>query len=178
MGKIAIITRARLEQSQGAPGKSLLVNIDGHGIDNAEFYQIPGIYNRPQDEVRGLVFDCNGNNIVVAAHDYNFDEAIEKGETLIYSYDSDGVLQGKILINASGEIVLNDGTDTAVKFSKLKEVADELQQTITDLKTAISGWTPVANDGGAALKAALSTWLGVSFTKDIDDAESDTVKLS
>ncbi len=30
---------------------------------------------------------------------------------------------------------------------------------LNDLKTAINGWTPVPNDGGAALKVALTTWL-------------------
>src|SRR5260221_3943082 len=30
------------------------------------------------------------------------------------------------------------------------------------LKSAINGWTPVPNDGGAALKVALTSWLGSS----------------
>ncbi len=33
---------------------------------------------------------------------------------------------------------------------------------LADLKSAINGWTPVANDGGAALKVALTTWLASS----------------
>jgi hypothetical protein len=33
---------------------------------------------------------------------------------------------------------------------------------LADLKTTINNWTPVANDGGAALKVALGTWLGSS----------------
>lgn len=32
------------------------------------------------------------------------------------------------------------------------------------LKSAISGWTPVANDGGAALKVALGAWLASPST--------------
>lgn len=33
---------------------------------------------------------------------------------------------------------------------------------LADLKAAINNWTPVPNDGGAALKVALGTWLGSS----------------
>ena len=35
------------------------------------------------------------------------------------------------------------------------------QAMIEELKSAISGWSPVAEDGGAALKAALSTFLSL-----------------
>lgn len=33
---------------------------------------------------------------------------------------------------------------------------------LADLKSAINGWTPVSNDGGAALKVALASWLASS----------------
>ncbi len=33
---------------------------------------------------------------------------------------------------------------------------------LADLKSAINGWTPVPNDGGAALKVALTSWLASS----------------
>lgn len=146
MGKIAIITKARLEQSQGAPGKSLLVDIDGHGIDNAEFYQIPGIYNRPQDEIRGLVFDCNGNNIVVAAHDYNFDESIEKGETLIYSYDSAGAVVGSLLIDENGKMKIANASQD------LKTLIDSL---IDAIKAIITTGSPTTHTVSSASQTAL-----------------------
>ncbi len=37
-------------------------------------------------------------------------------------------------------------------------LAAKVDQELNDLKSAISGWVPVPNDGGAALKAALGTW--------------------
>ena len=44
---------------------------------------------------------------------------------------------------------------------------------INDLIQAISGWTPVPNDGGAALKAALSSWVAskvpVTAQSDVED---------
>lgn len=40
--------------------------------------------------------------------------------------------------------------------------ADSVQARLDALAAAISGWTPVPNDGGAALKAALASWLAGS----------------
>jgi len=36
-------------------------------------------------------------------------------------------------------------------------LASKVEKALDDLKTAIQGWTPIANDGGAALKTALGT---------------------
>lgn len=41
-------------------------------------------------------------------------------------------------------------------------LANLVGQQLADLKSAISGWTPVPNDGGAALKVALTTWVSSS----------------
>jgi hypothetical protein len=38
-------------------------------------------------------------------------------------------------------------------------LASKVEEQLNDLKTALNGWTPVANDGGAALKVALTTWI-------------------
>lgn len=46
---------------------------------------------------------------------------------------------------------LNIGGAGAVPLAKASAIAD--------LQAAITGWTPVSNDGGAALKLALATWL-------------------
>jgi hypothetical protein len=49
---------------------------------------------------------------------------------------------------------------------------DELARCIADLRSAISKWAPVAQDGGAALKTALTTWLSASY-----DFESALVRV-
>jgi len=46
----------------------------------------------------------------------------------------------------------------------VKTQLDNLADDINALKTAISGWAPVPNDGGAALKAALAAWYGAALT--------------
>lgn len=193
MAKIAIITKARLEQSQGAPGKSILVDIDGHGIDNAEFYQIPGLYNRPQDGVTGLVLDCNGNNIIIAGHDYQFDESIEKGEMLIYSYGSNGAVVGKILIKINGDIEIDSGgatfnilsggnveingnADSAVAFTDLKTAFDQLKTDLNNFITVFNAHVHPGVTSGSASTSASAT-PGISSAADMSGAEVPTVKL-
>lgn len=51
-----------------------------------------------------------------------------------------------------------------VKVADLVQKLNALENEVNNLKTAISTWVPVASDGGAALKAALTTWFGQSLT--------------
>lgn len=47
-----------------------------------------------------------------------------------------------------------------VKATELTEKLNVLEKEINDLKSVLSGWTPVAQDGGAALKGAITAWSG------------------
>lgn len=144
MAKIAILNNARLKQFQNAPGQSIAVDIEHHGTDNAEFYQLPGFHGRPQDGAECVVIDCNGNNIVIASHDYKFDTEIQKGETLIFSYDANGVIKGKILIGQDGKISLsNESKNFKILFDKL----------IDNIKDIITTGSPTTHTINAATQA-------------------------
>lgn len=56
------------------------------------------------------------------------------------------------LLGATESFVLGDTAKTEL---------DKDQTLMQTLQTAISGWTPVPNDGGAALKTALAAYLGL-----------------
>lgn len=47
-----------------------------------------------------------------------------------------------------------------------------IEQDINTLKDVIKNWTPVATDGGAALKAAAATWFGT----DLDETKNDDIQ--
>lgn len=84
----------------------------------------------------------------------------------------------RIEVAADVEIVLNGGGDGGlVLVGNLAGVLNKIQQDVNDLKTAVSGWTPVAQDGGAALKTALGPWVGrqLEMTKETD-LENEKVK--
>ena len=159
--KIVKIKNARLEQFQGAPGNSIAVDTESHGTDDAELYQQSGIYSKPQNDIHGIQIDCGGNNIVIATHDYNFGESIEKGEIIIFSYNASGVLQGKIKIDISGNIIFNDGIKSAVSYAELNAA---LQLMVTAFNTALG----TKSDGSGTAG---------TVTLDISGAEIEEVKL-
>lgn len=50
-----------------------------------------------------------------------------------------------------------------VKATVLTERLNALEKEVNDLKAVFSGWEPVAQDGGSALKTAAGTWAGNSL---------------
>lgn len=61
-------------------------------------------------------------------------------------------------------IVFNGGSlGGLVKIEDLTERLNIIEDDINTLKAAFSSWTPVAQDGGAALKTSAATWAGSSL---------------
>lgn len=77
---------------------------------------------------------------------------------------------------ADGIIEMNDGkNDGLVNVKGLVQKINAVEQDINDLKTALGGWAPVPQDGGAALKAAVGSWVAKQLTatqqSDIEDTK-------
>lgn len=63
-----------------------------------------------------------------------------------------------------------------IKISDLVAQINIIETDLNTLKTAISGWVAVPNDGGAALKTATTAWAGASLTNTVNaDIENDTI---
>ncbi len=84
----------------------------------------------------------------------------------------------KVEVLANGEVHLNgDGEGGLVIVSDLVSRLNTIEQDINTLKTVFTGWTPVPNDGGAALKAASSAWSGQELQQTVDsDIENQKVR--
>jgi hypothetical protein len=64
-----------------------------------------------------------------------------------------------------------------VKVAELVDRLNLVEDDINELKQVLSGWTPVAQDGGLALKTAAATWYGQTLVNtQVSDIENDTVK--
>ena len=75
------------------------------------------------------------------------------------------------------EIQLNgDQYGGMVIYDKLKEQIDKNTNFLNQLKQLFDSWTPVAQDGGAALKASWSTISPQLQTADLSNITNDTVK--
>lgn len=82
-----------------------------------------------------------------------------------------------VFIDKTG-IVLNGGKlGGLVKVSDLTKKINALENQINQLKNMLKVWVPAPNDGGAALKAAISTWAGqpIVITKS-SELENEKVK--
>ena len=64
-----------------------------------------------------------------------------------------------------------------VKVIELTEKLNNLESDINDLKQAFTSWTPVTQDGGAALKATAATWSSsILIETQQSDIENEKVK--
>lgn len=85
------------------------------------------------------------------------------GDAYIIMYSD--IYQAEFIVNetklkiSDGAIKLNDGYfGGLVKIDELVNKINNLESSLNDLKQLFTSWTPVPNDGGAALKAIISTW--------------------
>jgi hypothetical protein len=83
----------------------------------------------------------------------------------------------KIIIRATS-IIFNNGENKGLaKVDGLKSKLNAIESSINSLKNALSGWTPVPNDGGAALKSAVTSWAASQLQQtQLSDIENDKIK--
>jgi hypothetical protein len=79
---------------------------------------------------------------------------------------------------ADGEWIWNDGENGGlIKIEQLLSDVNGIKQDINSLKQVFSTWVPVAQDGGAALKSAISSYAGQTLTdSQKEDWENDKIK--
>lgn len=81
-----------------------------------------------------------------------------------------GIIEGKkavtmLLYCDTEETHINgDGHGGLVKADAVKDRLNALEQDINTLKQVFAAWTPVTQDGGAALKGAAATWYAQQLT--------------
>ncbi len=72
----------------------------------------------------------------------------------------------KMSADINRENIIFNGGDLGglIKIEDLTKRLNLIENDINKLKTAMSGWTPVPQDGGAALKTAAASWYGAQLT--------------
>ena len=135
---------------------------------------LPGIDSKPIKKGQRAIFATTQNmqEPVCLGVINNANQAGE-GETFVYSVDSEGDVQSRIKLLSDGDVIINDGTDYAVKFSEIKAGFDELKDKVNSLinkynihKHAVSGAATLVPDT-----------LEDTTTASVDDAKVESVKL-
>jgi len=157
-------------------------------VDRIEMIQPIGISSRPAAGAEMIVLAVSGNpdNLVAipwVRGQRLTGEDLAEGEVALFigqrgqavHLKADGSVEvrsadavgSSVVLKASGDVVVTPGAGSKVYLGAdgaLDAVAlgPAVKARLDGLKTAIAGWVPVAQDGGAALKAALADWLSAS----------------
>lgn len=85
--------------------------------------------------------------------------------------------ENSILVNNDG-ITLNGGSlGGLVKVRELTERINLIERDINNMKTVMASWVPAPQDGGAALKGAISTWASKRLVETVrKDYENERVR--
>lgn len=112
-----------------------------------------------------------------------------KGNRIILDESENGVLTLRIAGNinieslegdvciTSNNIIMQNGEVGIPESNSVTEKLNAIEKDINNLKKALSGWTPVPQDGGAALKTQVTSWASSILTETkVEDIESETIK--
>ena len=161
---LGIITNRRIGKNRdGTQDRVILqVEISTDDVQTVELFTQAGEDTNPANGCRvNIIPVSNSYKIGVGVSDGLTPEC-DPGEKEFYSTDNPVTAkQARLKLNSAGEIVLNQGTDSAVKFS-------DLDTALQLLVTAINGALATKLDGGGSAGA---------LTLDISAAEVPGVKL-
>lgn len=126
------------------------------GID--ESVEVPNV-NLQVGVCDGLqIIPVVGSQVLVLTSTYNQPYIVQYSDVDKFYLQ---VGDSEMTINNDGTMQLNDGSyDGLVKVQELTQKLNDIENDINALKTAFSGWTPIPNDGGGALKTATGSWYG------------------
>ena len=159
--------------------KDYLSGIGGNGIAITQ-----GIVK----SVSGKLCEVEIGNIVIPDVRLRASELDDDGEMLVIPKEGSAVIVGSLNGDLSQLVVLQvDHIDSIVinggelggliNIEQLTEKLNAIEDDINSLKAAITDWLPVAQDGGAALKTAVSTWAGQQLTRsEKSDYEDEKIK--
>lgn len=174
--EIGRVTSAEVGQNRDNDTKSLLLEIqisDADDIQTGELFSQSGEdYNPPKDSRVVTLSLGNAFKVAIAVND-GTEPTTGEGERELYSVEN-GERKAKIRLQTDGVVMINDGSDFAVRFSELKAAYDELRDFVNDFITNTYNTHTQPISGGAAGVPAVP---GIPTTATIDAAKVDSIKV-
>ena len=85
--------------------------------------------------------------------------------------------EARVEVTEDGIVLNGGGLGGLVKVEALTARLNGIEESINELKAALSGWVPAPQDGGAALKGAISSWASETLVlTERGDYENEKVK--
>lgn len=99
------------------------------------------------------------------------------GSIVLVSFLADSEYYVTMVSDIDSIFLNGNNYDGVVKITDLVTKLNNLENKLNDLIIVFNSWTPVPNDGGAALKAVLASWVATALTPTIKaNLENITVK--
>jgi len=106
------------------------------------------------------------------------DKSLSVGEKVIYATDADGVIKASIHLRNSGIVEFSNGTDNAVRYSKLESEFNELKGKFNDLVTKYNAFAAAYAPGGPATQGLPPTMQqGIASEADITLTKIEEIKV-
>lgn len=168
---------------------SLIVKILGFGSSDVRtaFNVLPfGIDSNMNKNYRAIYADTEDNDKKVLLGIINKNVLTSPGEIRLFAENSAGTEVFSLHLKNNGNCELGGNSDNLVRYSELETAYNELNDKYNDAVEKINAiintlqtWTPVPNDGGAALQAAAQSLQDASeSTGDITGAKIDNLLTS
>ena len=126
------------------------------GLDSSPLENYTAIYAETANAGESLIIGYIQKNQIA-----------QQGEARLFSLDSNGLLKAEIFCKADGNIILNGGVNSSVRYEPLNT---ELQKLKSDINTELLKLqTAVTTLGGTYANAPLNL--------DLTTAKSDTIKI-
>ena len=130
----------------------LRATIDG----NKGFYLIPAI------DSSAFLLRIESSDEFLAVGFSTVDKVVFKGENTGLTITNDQIIFNNNELESYG-----------IDINSLRDKLNTIEQHINDLKTVLSNWVPVPQDGGYSLKAASAVWAGQTITETTVDYLKD-----
>ena len=127
----------------------------------------------------------NSSDNIVVCTVRKADDTLNKGEKVLYSTDENGNIKTRIYLRNNGDIevkgnnlVIQDGSDFAVKYSALESEFNELKGKFNDLVTKYNTFAAAYVPGGPATQGLPPTMQqGIASEANITLTKIETIKV-
>lgn len=165
---IGTVVGREIIENRDSENESRMLSVElseANDVQSIEHINQNGEQTNPLDDTTVLVLELNPSwKLAIAINDLvDIDENLDPGEKKIYAVDSSNNIVSSIYLRNTGIVEIGGGDQFVALANKVKTALDFINN-------VFSSWTPVANDGGAALKTAWSA--GISET----DVSSSNLK--
>ncbi len=154
-----------------------VVTSEAGAAGTADVYGFHGFQSRPAKGVRCLRLSIGKLNFVFSAFSSTVEPPANPGEVKVYSTDADGVEQASILLDATGNVIVNAGTNHATQYEALLTAFNQLKADFDGFVTTKFNLHTHPGVSTGSGSTAVTPLVGAASTADMTPAKVEEVKI-